>query len=31
MTINMDETYPGAVLMKKLAEKSEGEFWLVEE
>jgi hypothetical protein len=31
MTINMDETYPGAVLMKKLAEKSKGEFWLVEE
>ncbi|MBM3235756.1 VWA domain-containing protein [Candidatus Poribacteria bacterium] len=31
MTINMDETYPGAVLMRKLAEKNEGEFWLVEE
>ncbi|MFQ6040186.1 MAG: VWA domain-containing protein [Candidatus Poribacteria bacterium] len=30
MTINMDETYPGAVLMNKLAEKSGGEFWLVE-
>lgn len=30
MTINMDETYPGAVLMNKLAEKSEGEFWLVD-
>jgi len=30
MTINMDETYPGAVLLNKLAEKSEGEFWLVE-
>jgi len=31
MTINMDKTYPGAVLMNRISAKSAGEFWLVNE
>ncbi|MBC8458465.1 MAG: VWA domain-containing protein [Deltaproteobacteria bacterium] len=31
MTINMDENYPGAVLLKKMSDVSAGEFWLVAE